>query len=91
MGVAAPSRQELGPGAVDEQDEARQETRVSWAKSPAGREVDVAALVGNAERRSGENRLWHGAREYPLSPRLRGASRCGFAFRSKGLVLLRGG
>ena len=66
VGVAAPSRQELGPGAVDEQDEARQETRV-MGEEPGGREVDVAALVGDAERRPGENRLRHGAREYPLS------------------------
>ena len=62
--ISSPPGQERGPGAVDEQDEARQEASVV-GKEPGRWDVDVAALVDDAERGSGENRLRHGARAYP--------------------------
>ena len=67
VGVAAPPGQKLGLGTVDEHDETRQEAGVV-REEPGRRDVDVPPLVGDAERRPGENRVRHGARAYPLSP-----------------------
>ena len=78
MWVASSPGQELGPGAVDEHQETRQETRVV-GEGPGRREVDVPPLVGNAERRPCENRFGT-AREHTPCPRRHGASRHGFAF-----------
>ena len=89
MWIASSSRQELGPGTVDEHDEAREETRVV-GEEPGGRDVDVAALVGDAERRSGENRLRHGARAYPLPAAARSVAAAGLHSLER-IVLFRGG
>ena len=62
---------------------AREETRVVVGEEPGGRDIDVAPLVAAMQNVDPARIVFGTARELTPVPRLRGASRCGFAFARK--------